>query len=125
MPTPYKTEMAIADNVLVYMHYFLKKGEEMGDHSHVFDHITLLARGSVNMVHDNGSKEYHAPALIITPKGIKHRFTALEDQCLLCCIHAIRDGDDVDDVAPQNISYEQATELFAKHPIMHSENAEV
>ena len=58
MPTPYKTEMAIADNVLVYMHYFLKKGEEMGDHAHVFDHITLLARGSVSMVHDNGSKEY-------------------------------------------------------------------
>lgn len=124
MSQPYKSEFAIADNVMVIMNYLLKKGEELGDHAHVFDHITLLARGSVSMVHDNGSKEYHAPALIITPKGIKHRFTALEDQCLLCCIHACRDGDGVDDVAPQDISHEQAMELFAKHPIVQVENTE-
>jgi quercetin dioxygenase-like cupin family protein len=70
------------------------------------------------MEHDLGSKEYKAPFLIITPKGIVHKFTALEDQCLLCCIHAIRDGDDVDDIAPQDITPEQVQEFFEKYPLI-------
>lgn len=121
MSIPSIREMAIADNVLVFMNYLVKTGDEIEGHAHVFDHITLLARGSVRMEHDNGSKEYTAPYLIITPKNIKHKFTALEDKCLLCCIHAIRDGDELDDVAPQDITPEKAMELFTKHPIIHQE----
>jgi quercetin dioxygenase-like cupin family protein len=125
MANPFIREMAIADNVLVYMNYLIEKGDEIQDHAHVFDHITLLARGSVKMEHDGGSKEYTAPYLIITPKNIQHKFTALEDKCLLCCIHAIRDGDEIEDIAPQDISLEKALELFTKHPIIQVENSEV
>lgn len=116
-----KDQAAYADNVWVKMMYLLKAGDEIQGHAHVFDHITLLARGSVKMEHDLGSKEYKAPFLIITPKGIVHKFTALEDQCLLCCIHAIRDGDDVDDIAPQNITPEEASNLMGRFPLIHTE----
>jgi len=116
-----KDQAAFADNVWVRMMHLKKAGDEVQGHRHTFDHITLLARGSVKMEHDNGSKEYKAPFLIITPKGIAHKFTALEDKCLLCCIHAIRDGDDVDDIAPQDITPEQASELTQKYRLVQDE----
>lgn len=118
MGTIHKDQSAYADNVWVRMMHLLKAGDQIEGHRHTFDHITLLARGSVKMEHDNGSKEYKAPFLIITPKGIAHKFTALEDKCLLCCIHAIRDGDDVDDIAPQTITAEEAAELMAKYRLV-------
>lgn len=113
-----KSRMAIADNVFVRMMYLIKAGDTVQGHAHTFDHITLISRGSVKMEHDNGSAEYAAPALVITPKDIHHKFTALEDKTVLCCIHAVRDGDDVDDVAPQDITKEQALELVAKYPLI-------
>jgi hypothetical protein len=114
----YKSQAAFADNVWVKLMYLRLAGDQVEGHAHTFDHITLLARGSVKMEHDLGSKEYKAPFLIITPKGIVHKFTALEDQCLLCCIHAIRDGDDVDDIAPQDVSPDEIVELLEKYPLI-------
>jgi quercetin dioxygenase-like cupin family protein len=114
---PFKSQSAYADNVWVKMMYLLNQGDQIQGHAHTFDHITLLARGSVRMEHDLGSKEYKAPFLIITPKGIVHKFTALESRSLLCCIHAIRDGDEVDDIAPQNITTEEAERLMFKYPL--------
>ena len=112
-----KVRIAIADNVFVRMMHLIKAGDTVESHAHTFDHITLISRGSVKMEHDNGSSEYKAPALVVTPKGIHHQFAALEDRTVLCCIHAVRDGDDVDDVAPQDITKEQALELLEKYPL--------
>lgn len=109
--------IAIADNVFVKMMSFPLKGMTHAGHSHTFDHVTLLATGSVRMVHDNGEAIYTAPHLIITPKGIVHRFDVLEPNTTLCCIHAVRDGDGVDDVAEQEVTPEQALELMTKYPL--------
>lgn len=110
-------DVKIVDNVFVKMIPLKKVGDKVEGHAHVFDHITLLSVGSVRMKHDNGESIYTAPCLIVTPKGITHQFTSLTDFSLLCCIHAIRDGDDLDDVAPQNISEQEAFELFQKFPV--------
>lgn len=107
----------IADNVFVKMMSFPNVGDTHEGHSHTFDHITLLASGSVKMVHDKGEAEFKAPHLIVTPKGIKHQFIATEQNTLLCCIHAIREGSGVDDVAPQNISLESALVLLNRHKL--------
>ena len=112
--------IAIADNVFVKMMSFPFKGMTHAGHSHTFDHVTLLATGSVRMVHDNGEAVYTAPHLIITPKGITHRFDVLEPNTTLCCIHAVRDGDGVDDVAEQEVTPEQAFELLTKYPLTQS-----
>ncbi len=114
---PSLNQIAIADNVWVKMMFLPNKDDVVEGHAHVFDHITLLARGSVKMEHDFGSKEYKAPFLIITPKGIQHKFTSLEDKTILCCIHAIREGDEVDDIASQNISIQEAEALIDKYPL--------
>lgn len=97
--------------------HFLRAGDTHAGHAHTFDHITLLAQGQVLMKHDNGEQMFTAPHLIVTPKGIHHQFEALVDGCVLCCIHAIRDGDTVDDVADQTISPEQAIQLLKQFPL--------
>lgn len=111
------TDIKIIDNVFVKMHQFANAGDTHQGHAHVFDHITLLATGKVLMRHDNGQQEFTAPHLIVTPKGITHQFTALESNTVFCCIHAIRDGSEVDSVAPQNITTQQAFFLMTKYPL--------
>lgn len=114
---PPQTRIEIVDNLFVKLHYFLKVGDTHEGHAHVFDHITLLANGSVLMKHDKGEQKFDAPHLIVTPKGVRHQFVALEPNTVFCCIHAVRDGNTVDDIAPQNITPEQAFELMAKYPL--------
>ena len=115
------TDFKLVDNVFVKLHQFINAGDTHQGHAHVFDHITLLATGKVLMKHDNGQQEFTAPHLIVTPKGITHQFTALEPGTVFCCIHAIRDGSEVDDVASQDITPEQAFALMTKHPLTQPE----
>jgi quercetin dioxygenase-like cupin family protein len=114
------TDVKVVDNVFVKLHHFLRVGDTHEGHSHVFDHITLLSSGAVRMVHDNGEAEYTAPHLIVTPKGIKHQFTALEPNTVFCCVHAIRDGDGVEDIASPNITLEQAAELYTTYSMVEN-----
>ena len=107
------SQILLVANVFVKMMHMPKSGDTIDGHAHTFDHITLLSSGSVLMEHDNGSKTFKAPILIVTPKGITHKFTALEDNVLICCVHAIRDGDGVDDIAPQNINTNHANALLS------------
>ena len=118
------SDMMIVDNVFVKMMHFYYKGDhtEARGHSHTFDHITLLSRGSVLMevLEEGGSAvEHKAPKLIVTPKNTVHKFTALEADTVICCIHAIRDGDNVEDIAPQNVTEEQALELVQKFSMVN------
>lgn len=113
-----ESDIKIVDNVFVKMHRFINTGDTFDGHAHTFDHITLLATGKVLMKHDNGEQEFTAPHLIVTPKGIVHQFIALEPNTVFCCIHAIRDGDDVDDIAPPNITQRQACDLLYEHPLI-------
>ena len=111
------TSFQVVDNIFVKMHYFENTGDTHHGHAHAFDHITLLARGKVLMKHDNGEQEFVAPHLIVTPKGIVHQFTALEPHTIFCCIHAIRDGDEVDDIAHPEITAEEQWELLTKYKL--------
>lgn len=111
------TDLKLVDNVFVKMHNLVNVGDTHNGHSHAFDHITLLATGSVSMKHDNGEQDFTAPHLIVTPKGITHQFVAKEPNTIFCCIHAIRDGDELDDVASPEITQEQAWELLTKYPL--------
>jgi quercetin dioxygenase-like cupin family protein len=112
-----QTDLKIVDNVFVKLHHFFHAGDTHEGHAHAFDHITLLSSGSVKMVHDKGEAVYKAPHLIVTPKGIKHQFTALEPNTVFCCIHAIREQDDLDAIADPSITVEQAWELMGKAPL--------
>ena len=110
-------DIRFVDNVFVKMIPLNGVGDKVEGHAHVFDHITLLSVGKVRMKHDNGEQIHTAPCLIVTPKGIAHEFINLVEQSILCCIHAVRDGDGVDDIAPQEITETEAQHLFIKHPV--------
>lgn len=111
-------KIQIVDNVFVKMIRLNEIGDLECGHSHTFDHITLLSTGAVLMRANGQEVEHIAPKLIVTPKGIEHEFQAIQPNTTLCCIHAIRDGDDVDDVAPQDIHYNQATHYLDKFPLV-------
>ena len=109
--------ISIVENVFVRMIRFKSVGDTMDGHAHAFDHITLLATGSVRMEHDNGVQEFKSPHLIVTPKGICHKFTALEPNTILTCIHAIRDGDGVDDIIAPDASEKDKMNALVEHPL--------
>ena len=73
--------MGYYGNVWVRSHYFAKAGDTNGGgHKHNFNHVTLLAVGSVLVeVEGHTPKEFHAPTFIIIDKDHNHKFTALTD----------------------------------------------
>jgi quercetin dioxygenase-like cupin family protein len=111
-------DLKVVDNVFVKMMVCVEVGDIIHGHAHAFDHITLLATGSVVMSARGNKVEYKAPKLIVTPKGVVHQFTALEANTTLCCIHAIRDGDEMEDIAPPDITLEQAEKLMLQFPLI-------
>lgn len=84
----------------------LSKGEEAPGHVHYFDHVTLLAKGSVRVeIEGKEPKEFVAPTFIVIKKELIHKMTALEDDTVYYCVFALRDvnGEVVDDIyGPQH-----------------------
>ena len=70
---------------------------EMG-HTHPFDHLTLLAAGSLKVTVDGQETIFKAPHMIYIHKDKIHELVALEDNTVAYCIHALRDGDGVGDI---------------------------
>lgn len=88
-------QMGCFGNIWVRSHQFAKAGDTNGGgHYHNFDHVTLLAVGSVLVeVEGHEPKEFHAPTFIVIDKNHKHKFTALTDGVVYYCVFALRDKD--------------------------------
>jgi len=101
MSTP-NIKLISLSNVYTRMMHFAKKGDvEMG-HKHTFDHATLVSHGSVkyDVLNDLGEVEYSktfiAPDMVFVNKNKFHKITALEDNTVCGCIHALRTpGEDI------------------------------
>jgi hypothetical protein len=95
-----EVKLFAVSNVFSRLMHFVKKGDTEEGHKHIYDHGTLLSTGSVlvEMIDDAGniigSKEFVAPTFIFVEKNINHRLTALEDNTICACIHALRSVDD-------------------------------
>lgn len=84
---------------------FPEVGSVVSGHTHKFDHVTWLSRGSVvcrAQECDPVTKEpigpaveraYQAPAAILIARNFKHEFVALEPGTRADCIFALRDFD--------------------------------
>lgn len=77
----------------------IPKGFEGIQHKHSYSHLSVLAKGRVIVVTDDGKQEYTAPACIEIKAGIHHKVISLEDATWFC-IHATdeTDADKVDEV---------------------------
>lgn len=78
--------------------------EHIGDielgHSHQFDHQTLVAKGSIKVKANGKETVFTAPHCVFIKAGVEHELTSLEEDTVVYCIHALRDGADVCDIVP-------------------------
>lgn len=86
-------------NVYSRMMLFKQAGDQEQGHKHDYNHGTLLSKGRllVQKLDDSGaitsSKVFTAPSFIFVEKDVKHLLTAVEDDTVAVCIHALRDVD--------------------------------
>jgi len=86
-------------NVYSRLMYFKNKGDVEHGHTHTFDHGSLVSSGSVlyEVLGEDGqtvsSKVFAAPNFIFVDKDKHHRITALENNTVCACIHALKTTD--------------------------------
>lgn len=88
-----QVKLGTAGNIFARQMLFVNKGDQKETHVHQFDHLTLLAKGSVEVTVDGETRAFTAPEMIWIGKDKDHQLVALEDGTLAYCIHAIRDED--------------------------------
>lgn len=93
-----ETKMVCVSNLWVRMMHFVSAGDRNEGHIHNFDHITLLSKGSVEVDVDGQKTKFVAPHMIYIAKGKRHFLTALENDTVACCIHALRSGEREEDI---------------------------
>jgi hypothetical protein len=74
------------------------KGLVIPSHKHIFDHMSILAKGKIKLSVDGKDFIYEAPKVIEIKKNEVHTVTALEE-CYWYCIHAtdITDHEQIDE----------------------------
>lgn len=87
------TTMAIVSNLWLRQMHFKNAGDRNEGHVHNFDHITLLAKGSVTVDVEGKLTDFAAPHMIYIQAGKAHYLIAKEDDTVAYCVHAIRDAE--------------------------------
>jgi quercetin dioxygenase-like cupin family protein len=85
-------------NLFSKMMHFKNAGDVELGHTHPFDHLTLLASGSLKVIANKKETIFSAPNMIYINKDVMHELIALEDNTVAYCIHALRDGNGVGDI---------------------------
>jgi hypothetical protein len=85
---PESIEFHSADDVFVKSMHIKHAGILVPQHSHSYDHLSMLARGSVRVWKDDVLMgEFKAPHGINIEANCKHRFLSLEPDTIIYCIH--------------------------------------
>jgi quercetin dioxygenase-like cupin family protein len=90
-------------NLYSRMMHFQKMGDIEHGHKHQFDHLTLLASGTLRITVEGVVSEFKAPHMIYIHKDKNHELVALEDNTVAYCIHALRDNETEDILDPDMI----------------------
>ena len=81
-------------NIWVRQNILKNAGDVFPGHTHLFDHVSLLTKGSVEVeVEGYPTKKFSAPTFVVIKKEHKHTFTALEDDTHWYCVFALRNLD--------------------------------
>jgi hypothetical protein len=87
---PIDTDFLIADDIFVKQICVPKAQTYIPQHSHEYDHTTMLAKGSVIVWIDGEYLgAFYAPKPILIGARKKHLFLTLEDDTMFYCIHNI------------------------------------
>jgi quercetin dioxygenase-like cupin family protein len=97
-------EHTSVDGVFVKQMLLKERGTLVPQHAHVYDHTSMLARGSVRMWADGEYVgDFVAPQPLFIKAKVKHRFQSLEPDTLIYCIH--------------NVSRTGQVEIHAEHQL--------
>jgi hypothetical protein len=106
-------------NLYSRMMHFKNAGDTEVGHTHAFDHLTLLASGSIRLIVEGKVSDFKAPHMIYIHKDKIHEVIALENNTVAYCIHALRDQETSDILDPNMIpegvpGYEVAQSVCGK-----------
>jgi hypothetical protein len=94
---PVSVEIKLTDDLFVKTATVARAGTIIPQHGHRYDHITLLAYGSMRIVAgDVMLGDYTGPVGVLIKAGVKHTMTTLTDGVVFCCIHALHGTDGVE-----------------------------
>ena len=83
------TAIGACHNVFIRQMHFVKKGDRETQHTHSFDHITLLSKGSLRVTCNGKDTVFNAPHMIFIKADYEHGMEALEDDTLAYCVHGV------------------------------------
>lgn len=98
-----KIALGCVANLFSRMMHFISAGDTEDGHVHNFDHLTLLAKGKLEVTVDGKASVFTAPQMIYIKADKNHKLVALEDDTLAYCIHALRTKDGSDILDPSMI----------------------
>jgi hypothetical protein len=94
---PPVVEIKMADGIFIKQMFIESAGTYIPTHAHMYDHVSMLARGSVRLWRDGVLiGDFVAPKGIDIPAKTKHTFLALEDSTTIYCIHNIKTAESVE-----------------------------
>lgn len=105
---PISTEIKMLDGIFVKSMVVRDAGTLIPQHSHTYDHLSALVKGSVRLSVDGVEKGiFKAPAGILIEAGTKHLFETLEDNTAILCIHDLH--------AAEEVSIEEEHHIVGNH----------
>jgi quercetin dioxygenase-like cupin family protein len=93
-----ETKMVCVSNLWLRQMHFQNSGDQNEGHVHNYDHVTLLAKGSVTVEVEGQATKFKAPHMIYIAKGKRHFLIADEDDTIAYCVHALRTGEREEDI---------------------------
>lgn len=110
-------QIGCVSNIYIRMMHFHNKGDVEQGHTHEFDHVSFLTKGSAILKVDGIEKEFTAPHMILIAKNLVHEIVASEADTILCCIHGLRDLGSGDILDPDQIPYDSNPRFLPHRPI--------
>jgi hypothetical protein len=99
---PISSDTLISDGVFAKPFRVAKAHTFLPQHSHVYDHVSVIVRGAVRLWCDGELLGDHAaPTGILIKAGVKHLFETLEDDTIILCVHDIGTAESVE-IAEEN-----------------------
>jgi quercetin dioxygenase-like cupin family protein len=91
-------KIGVVSNIFVRQMTFAHAGDIEQGHKHQFDHLSLLASGSIRVRIGADVSEFAAPHMVLIRANQEHEVTALQDNTVMYCIHGLRANDGTDDL---------------------------
>jgi hypothetical protein len=112
-------KIGIASNVFVRQMTFVNAGDVELGHKHAFDHLSLLAVGSVKIRIGAEESLFQAPHMVFIRADQEHEITAMEAGTTMFCIHGLRGDNKSDDlIDPAMIPRGPALREFLKQVVV-------